>query len=114
MAGRDDLFVRTRREGAYGIVSSVASAIPELMVALGRAVVKNTNTEPLELRVAEFLAWTNRLPDPIALKEAASLRGLNLGPHAVPLSPELQRTVHEFREWFQDWLPTVLDESKPT
>jgi 4-hydroxy-tetrahydrodipicolinate synthase len=114
MAGTDRIYAGARRQGAHGVVSDVASAIPELIAALNRAAAQDVGTDALEERVREFAGWMDRLPVPVAIKEAASLRGLKLGPHAVPLSPESQRTADQFREWFQGWLPTVLNEAKRT
>ena len=42
--------------------------------------------------------------------EAAAARGLKVGPMAVPLSPEKQRDMDEFRSWFKGWLPVMLKE----
>jgi hypothetical protein len=38
---------------------------------------------------------------------ATGLRGLKTGPLAVPLSPQQQKDLDAFRDWFQRWLPAV-------
>jgi hypothetical protein len=54
----------------------------------------------------------DRLPAPTAIKEAAMVRRLKLGPHAAPLSATQERIASEFRDWFKDWLSVVLNECK--
>lgn len=112
MVGSDGLFLRARGAGASGIVSGVASALPELLVAMERVIAKGGDASSLGRRLDEFLAWIEALPAPVGIKEAAMLRGMKLGPHAVPCSPQQERYHGEFRAWFKDWLPVVLDECK--
>jgi dihydrodipicolinate synthase/N-acetylneuraminate lyase len=115
MMGSESLFVRARMEaGVDGAVSGIASAVPELLVALNRAVGDNSEAvvTRLETRLHQFIAWTNRLAVPVCIKEAAAVRGLKLGPHAIPPRGELERTIAEFREWFKPWLIEVQRECK--
>jgi dihydrodipicolinate synthase/N-acetylneuraminate lyase len=115
LMGADSLFVRARREnGIDGVVSGIAAAVPELLVALNRAIVKNSEEiiTRLEVRLAQIIGWTDRLAVPVCIREAAALRGLKLGSHAVPLRGERERTVAEFREWFKPWLVDVQRECK--
>lgn len=114
MLGSDGLFAAGRAAGASGAVSGIASVLPELIKAIDHAVSAGGNLEWLQARLLEFIAWIDRLPVPVGLREAGCVRGLKLGPHAVPLSPEEDRIAGEFREWFTDWLPAVLDGSKRT
>jgi 4-hydroxy-tetrahydrodipicolinate synthase len=111
MAGNDGIFAQARAAGASGIVSGVASAMPELLVALNRAIARGSETT-LPSRLAEFIERIDRLPAPIGIKEAAALRKLKVGPHAVPGSPEMNAELASFREWFESWLPHVLTECK--
>ena len=46
-------------------------------------------------------------PEPAAVKLATGLRGLKTGPLIVPLSPQKQKDLDSFRDWFQRWLPAV-------
>ena len=115
MMGSDSLFVRARTQGAVdGGVSGIASAIPELLVALNRAIGHNSQEVAirLETRLQQFIAWTDRLAVPVCIKEAATVRGLKLGPHAIPPRGEQERTVAQFREWFKPWLAEVQRECK--
>ncbi len=112
LVGNDVVFTRARSAGADGGVSGVASAIPELMLGLDRSIQKQDagQTERLENRLRQFIAWLNRFPAPVGVREAAAARGLKVGPMAVPLSAEKQREMEEFRSWFKAWLPEMIQE----
>jgi 4-hydroxy-tetrahydrodipicolinate synthase len=114
LAGWDSIYAQVRADGADGMISGVASAVPELMVALDRAVVSGNHglTRTLDGYVAEFLGWYSRFPAPVAIKEAARLRGIKAGAFAAPLGPEGDRALAEFGAWFRDWLGPVLQQSK--
>ena len=113
LIGADGIFTRARQEGADGIISGVASALPELLVALEKAISSGATQkrDKLDARLQEFIVWIARFPFPFAIKEAVNLRGLKTGPHALPLSAETERRLGEFREWFRGWLPEVLKEA---
>lgn len=110
--GNDRIFARSRQAGADGVVSGVASALPELLVAMDRAIMaaQSERVEGLNARLEEFIKRAGQLPGPVGIREAVGLRGINPGPHAAPLGETGQRTLLEFREWFKGWLPTVLQE----
>ena len=109
LAGDDATAARARRNGACGLVSSAASAAPELIMAMDCAFRSGNRTEAerLQAMLQEFYAWTTRFPQPVILKVAAELRGIKVGPLPVPVSAERQRVLDEFREWFRGWLPAV-------
>jgi 4-hydroxy-tetrahydrodipicolinate synthase len=113
LTGNDRIFTVQRQEGSDGIVSGVASALPELIVALEKAISSGAaqKRDKLDARLQEFIAWIARFPFPFAIKEAVNLRGMKTGPHALPPSTETERTLGEFREWFRAWLPEVLKEA---
>jgi dihydrodipicolinate synthase/N-acetylneuraminate lyase len=110
MAGQDALYVRARRAGADGVISGIAAAVPELHVALDRAIVAgdDARAERLDCRLQEFNTRIGQFPAPVAIREAAALRGLRPGPNAAPLGPEARRRLAEFQEWFRAWLPNTL------
>ena len=113
LVGNDRIYARARQAGAHGVVSGVACAVPELLVALDRAIQKNkaAEVERLDARLQEFIAWHDRFPTPVAIKTAVLERGLNVGPLAMPLAPTSQKCLEEFREWFKSWLPAVRQEA---
>ncbi len=112
LIGNDVIFTRGRKAGAHGVVSGVACAVPELMLALDCAI--QAGDEPkttlLEGRLQEFNERIDALPAPVGVREAVRLRGLKVGPHAIPSGPEEQRSLAEFDEWFPAWLTDVKKE----
>lgn len=112
LAGHDSLFVRSRTAGGDGIISGIASALPELLVAIDRAIGRGASerAEALDYRLQEFLRWFAAFPAPLAVREAAALRGLRVGPAASPPGHDNLRKLVEFSEWFRGWLPCVLKE----
>jgi len=116
LVGSDRIFARARRDGADGIVSGVACAIPELLLALDRSIQAGDSTAAarLDSRLQEFLGWLDRFPSPVGVKVACASRGLKVGPLAVPLSAAEGRRLDEFRSWLKDYLPDVLRECQNT
>src|SRR5581483_1018348 len=78
LSGSELLCARARPFGAAGTVSGIAACIPELLVALERAVARGDAAfaESLLARVREFLSWHEQFPVPMAIKEAANVRGM--------------------------------------
>jgi 4-hydroxy-tetrahydrodipicolinate synthase len=112
LVGNDAIFTRARSAGGCaGAISSAACAVPELMMALDRAIAAGNHeaTGRLDQMLHEFTGWMDRFPQPAVIKVAVGLRGLKTGPLAVPLPPEKQRKMEEFREWFQGWLPAMKE-----
>lgn len=112
MAGQDVLYARARLVGADGVISGIASAIPELHVALDRALLAGQaeRAEALDRRLQEFVAWIAEFPAPVAIREAVAMRGMHPGPPAAPPGPEARRKLAQFGEWFRAWLPEMLRE----
>jgi len=112
LMGRDALYLRARAAGASGVVSGVASALPELLSGLERALESGEDARAaiLQARLEEFVRWIDLFPAPAGIKEAARLRKLSAGAHSVPLGEEGERRLGEFGEWFRGWLPEVLRE----
>jgi 4-hydroxy-tetrahydrodipicolinate synthase len=114
MLGNDELAVPARSKGCDGVISGVACAVPEMIIALDRAIASGVTevVTRLEARLRQFLEWADKLPTPMAIKEATAARGLKLGPNSLSCERSLQRDGDAFREWFKGWLPTVLNECK--
>ena len=112
LAGQDVLYARQRTAGADGVVSGTASAIPELVAALDRALLAGQaeRAQRLDCRLREFVAWIGEFPAPVAIREAVAMRGIRPGPPAVPHGPEARRKLAAFAEWFKPWLAEVLKE----
>ncbi len=99
--GADRIAERALREGADGVISAAACAVPELLVALARSGAPGDAAA----RLPEFVEWVDRFPFPVAIKRALELRGQKGGPPLVPLSAENRRALEEFSKWFAAWLP---------
>jgi 4-hydroxy-tetrahydrodipicolinate synthase len=97
------------KPGRCAIVSSAACAVPELVAALHRTLRAGAEpqTQELDRALQEFVRWASHFPEPAAVRLATGLRGLKTGSLAVPLSPEKQKELDAFRNWFQGWLPAV-------
>jgi 4-hydroxy-tetrahydrodipicolinate synthase len=110
LIGNDQIFAEARAEGADGGISGVATAVPELLVSLDRAIQTGSEQKRagLEARLQQFIAQSERFPFPFAIKEAITLRGIKTGPPAVVAANE---EVEAFREWCRAWLPVVLKET---
>jgi dihydrodipicolinate synthase/N-acetylneuraminate lyase len=112
IVGSDSLFARAYRAGAEGVISGVACAVPELLVALFNALRNGQEDRAWHLgnRLEEFVRWISRFPVPVGIKAAVQARGLDVGRHALPLSAETHTPLGEFRDWFRPWLRTVQKE----
>lgn len=106
LVGHDGIFARAREAGADGVVSGVACAVPELLLALDSAIMQHdqAETDRLDARLHEFLERIERFPTPVAIKAALAVRGIKTGPPPVPLARETQAALDEFSEWFRTWL----------
>ena len=98
--GADRIAGRALREGADGVISATACAVPELVTALAREI----SSEALNARLLEFVEWVNRFPFPLAIKRAVELRGQKAGPPLLPLSQENQVLLEVFSKWFAGWV----------
>jgi dihydrodipicolinate synthase/N-acetylneuraminate lyase len=114
LVGNDGVFAEARREGADGVVSGCAGAVPELLLGLDAALARNDDNRArlLNHRLREFIDWITEFPVPIGIKTAAAVRGLKTDHLASPLGEERRRRLDEFREWFRAWLPSTIEEAR--
>ena len=105
--GADRTAAQALREGADGIISASACAVPELLTALARRG-GNSSPDDLNERLMQFVEWVNRFPYPVAIKRAVELRGQKAGPLLNPLAPENIQALDEFSKWFEAWLPLTI------
>jgi dihydrodipicolinate synthase/N-acetylneuraminate lyase len=113
IVGNDRMYARARAVGADGIVSGVAAAVPELMVALDAALVAKDKAREdlLQNHLCQFLHYLEMFPATIAIKQAAVGRGWKQDHSAVPFDAATRAAIGEFRHWFDQWLPVVLADS---
>jgi 4-hydroxy-tetrahydrodipicolinate synthase len=107
LQGSDALFTRARCAGGCCAISAAACAVPELLMALDRAIStrRSEQVERLDGELRKFLEWASRFPPPLAVRVATGLRGLKTGPVVMTLSSAKQKLLDEFRTWFQAWSP---------
>ncbi len=111
LIGNESLYLRGRPH-ADGTISGVAAAVPELLVALDRALMGGdaVRTERLHTWLGEFVNYVNKFPPTVAIKQAATVRGWKLNHTAVPLDEDTAADVIAFHGWFRTWLAEVLPE----
>lgn len=113
LLGNEAMYLRGRSAGADGAISGVAAAIPELMVALDRAITGGEQQLGclLDKRLHEFLHYVDKFPATVAIRQAASVRGWKLNHHAaIPFDDNIAAEVILFHGWFREWLAEVLPE----
>ncbi|HTU48712.1 MAG TPA: dihydrodipicolinate synthase family protein [Bryobacteraceae bacterium] len=112
MVGNEVLYLRGRAGGADGIVSGVAAALPELLVAMERAIGASDldRAQRLNARLEEFLLYVNKFPATAAIKQTANARGWQLGDLVLPLDDHTRHEFTAFQRWLDEWLPEVLTE----
>jgi dihydrodipicolinate synthase/N-acetylneuraminate lyase len=112
LMGCDELYLKARLAGAHGLVSGIAGAIPELLVALQRALRNEAmeHARRLDARLHEFAGFVNKFPANVAIKQAAVARGWNLNQLAIPVDEDMSADVIAFHQWLRGWLPIVLAE----
>jgi 4-hydroxy-tetrahydrodipicolinate synthase len=112
LAGSEQIYVEGLKAGADGVVSGVAAAVPELLVAIDRAFRHGDirALERLEPRMEKFLGWIAMFPPPIAIKYVAQARGWMSAQLAVPLGPAACARMQEFQAWLAEWLPSTLQD----
>jgi len=109
LSAHDGLLLEAGSAGVCGWMSTAASAVPELVVALHRAVGARDQAriDALAPLFEQFVSFASGLPQPAVVKLAVALRGLKTGPLAVPLPLAREREIDRFREWFQGWMPEI-------
>jgi 4-hydroxy-tetrahydrodipicolinate synthase len=109
-AGHDRIALRALSEGADGVLSGCACAIPEILVGLQQAVAAGdqARAEKLNAKLAEFVDWIEKFPTPMGIKRAVELRGQKSGTLGVPLAPETSSEMEAFLLWFKEWHQHII------
>jgi dihydrodipicolinate synthase/N-acetylneuraminate lyase len=108
--GPELLVGRALDAGADGVISGCASAVPELVVQLARAIATGDRetADRLDSHLIDFATRVGQFPWPVAIRRAVELRGQKSGPPNVPLSAANYQILEEFSVWFQGWYGTSL------
>jgi 4-hydroxy-tetrahydrodipicolinate synthase len=112
LAGNDRLAGQALAAGADGVISGCACAIPEVLVALAKAIAAGDERRAAETntRLLEFIEQIDQFPAPLGIRRAIELRGKKSGPPFIPLSPAAAARMGEFARWFTEWFPAVKKE----
>jgi dihydrodipicolinate synthase/N-acetylneuraminate lyase len=112
LVGNESVYLRGRLAGADGIISGVAAALPELIVAIDSAIGRRdlSRAQKLNQELEAFLARIDKFPATVGIKQAASTRGWRFESMAVPLGESDTRALSEFKEWCREWMPGVQRE----
>ncbi len=98
---------------AGGFISEVASAVPELPVALNRALKdkQNSSVQALHLRSKDLLNWLTKFPSPVGLKHVAAFRGwMPKQVPAVQATRQQESDLIAFQSFLANWIPATLTE----
>ena len=111
--GNEILFTEARIGGMSGTISATAGVIPELLVAIDRAICSgdHARARSLDRYLQEFQEQVKMFPLPVAMVEALRVRKQKMGAFAGPMSESTSRRLAEFKDWFAGWLPDVLRKS---
>ncbi len=112
LVGNEAIYLDGRLAGADGIISGVAAAFPELMVALDHVIAAGDTeaAQRLNARLLEFLHYVNKFPATLAIRQAAAARGWKLRDLALPLDSVTATELVKFKDWFRGWSPKVAAE----
>jgi 4-hydroxy-tetrahydrodipicolinate synthase len=105
VVGNDRILGPALEEGVSdGVVSGVASVLPELIQRVFDAGVSNPAS--MEFRTANehlegFVEEINRLPVPWGLKVVSEERQLGPATFALPIAPERQQQMEHLRAWYR-------------
>jgi len=115
LVGNEKIYLRAMVEGADGVISGLAAACPELIVAIDRAVKANQLDRARHLNdsLEAFLAWITKFPASVGIKQAAVARGWPTDHTGLPLPANDVQLLDEFADWVKQWMPAVLKQCEP-
>ena len=106
IVGNDSALVSAMGERVCdGVVSGVASVLPELMLSVFESG-QNPDSEAFrqsDRRLNEFIAAIDRFPTPWGLKWIGEARGIGAARFAQPVSKDRAADAVRLQEWFRRW-----------
>jgi 4-hydroxy-tetrahydrodipicolinate synthase len=110
-SGDDSLLIDALLHGADGAISGVASACPEVLMAIEMIRRSGTGNYPdwLQKLLMEFILQIDSFPAPWGVKLALEARGFKLGPLSWTGSTQMNIRIEAFQKWFRAWLPVCLE-----
>jgi 4-hydroxy-tetrahydrodipicolinate synthase len=105
MVGDDRLLGQGLRSGWNGGISGVAGFCPELLVALHRSFVDQTQeTARLSGLLDELIEQLAPFPTPWGIRAGLAARGIDTGPLPLPVTAIRRQQIASFTAWLPDWL----------
>lgn len=97
-----------------GVVSGVACALPEVILAL---YAQNQRTDSAEFRAEsrflnEFIEQMEAFPTPWGLKWIVEARGVISATFSQPVTEDCLARSRQLKTWFHGWLPSVIPGEK--
>ena len=95
LAGRDNLILATLMHGGKGAISSVASACPEIALAIYNAYASGDQEEALrqQMKFAKLRQLFSLGTFPTVVKAALQIRGFDAGSPRLPVAPPFGRQI---------------------
>lgn len=106
IVGNDNVLAQALREGVCdGVISGVACAVPELLIALfdRRHDPESASFKEAASALAEFIEHLNGFPVPWGLKWIQEVRGILPATFSQPLSKRRIAQGRDFQAWFLQW-----------
>ncbi len=112
LIGNESLYLDGRVAGADGTVSGVAAAVPELLVAMDRAIRARTleRARGLNIHLQELVTRIQTLPPVSGIRQAAAARGWIPRNGGLAFDKRTARELAAFEQWFRAWFPLVLSQ----
>ena len=109
LVGDDRNGLASAEAGWDGGISGLAAFCPELLIALHGAARANDMelARACQGLVDELITHLAPLPTPWGVRVGLRLRGLDVGPMPLPISPERAAQIARIEAWFPAWLASV-------
>lgn len=109
--GNDSVLAQALTEGVCdGVISGVASALPEIILALhGNAGRTDSDTFRLAAQLLdEFIVRLEMFPTPWGLKWIVEARGIFQATFSQPVTAHRMAQGKQMISWFRNWFPNVI------
>jgi 4-hydroxy-tetrahydrodipicolinate synthase len=109
LVGDDRNGLASAEAGWDGGISGIAACCPELLIALHTAARNGHIDQARHCQglVDELITHLAPLPTPWGIRVALRVRGLDIGPMPLPISPERAAQMARIEAWLPGWLSSV-------
>jgi 4-hydroxy-tetrahydrodipicolinate synthase len=117
IVGNDGALAPALRENVCdGVISGVACAIPELILAVyrERAALDSPSFQATSQLLNQFIEQLDQFPTPWGIKWAVQARDVIPATFAQPITPERLAQGNQLMAWLGEWLPhAVANDNQP-